>query len=260
VSRAVHAEWTKLRTLPGTAWAAVFIVLGSVAVSAATAAATGTGNCGPPPCRTDTTALSLAGVYAGQNAVVVLAVLAVTGEYATRMIATTLAARPDRGMVCAAKAMVVTVIVLGAGGLAVVGSVLAGRLILPGNGFTRAAGHVVLPADGTTLRAAAGTVLYLVLLALLSLGVGLAVRDTATAVTAVLAALYVLPLVAQGIPDEDLREDVQQIAPMTAGLAIQATRNLTTLPIGPWAGLGLLAVYATAALLVGAVLFRIRDA
>ena len=70
--------------------------------------------------------------------------------------------------------------------------------------------------------------LYLGLLALLSLGVGLAVRDTAAAVTTVLAALYILPLVAQAIPDTDLREDLLRIAPMTAGLSIQATRNLGT--------------------------------
>ena len=199
-------------------------------------------------------------MYAGQNAVVVLAVLAVTGEYATRMISTTLTARPDRGVMCAAKAVVVTAVVLGTGALSVAGSVLAARLILPGNGFTRTAGHILLPADTTTLRAAGGTVLYLGLLALLSLGVGLAVRDTAAAVTTVLAALYILPLVAQAIPDTDLREDLLRIAPMTAGLSIQATRNLGTLPIGPWAGLGLLAGYAAAALFVGAVLLKVRDA
>ena len=47
---------------------------------------------------------------------------------------------------------------------------------------------------------------------------------------------------------------------MTAGLAIQATRNLRDLPISPWGGLGVLAAWAAAALLAGGLLLRLRDA
>jgi ABC-2 type transport system permease protein len=53
---------------------------------------------------------------------------------------------------------------------------------------------------------------------------------------------------------------IQQIAPMTAGLAIQATTSLRTLPISPWAGLGVLAAWAAAALLLGGMLLHLRDA
>jgi ABC-2 type transport system permease protein len=261
VSRTVRAEWTKLRTLPSTAWAVLILVAGTVAIGGATTAVTDTGNCPPGRCDTDLTAVSLSGVYAGQNAVVVLAVLAVTGEYATRMMATTLAACPRRGEVCAAKAIVVTAVVLVTSVPAVLGSLVAARFILPGNGFSRAAGYPPLSlADAATLRSVGGTVLYLGLLAVLSLGVGLAVRDTAGAITIVLAWLYLIPLVAQAIPNAELRDDLLRISPMTAGLAIQATRDLAQLPIGPWPGLGLLAAYSTGALLLGAVLFAFRDA
>jgi ABC-2 type transport system permease protein len=41
---------------------------------------------------------------------------------------------------------------------------------------------------------------------------------------------------------------------------VQATTNLRALPIGPWAGLGVLAAWAAAALLVGGILLRYRDA
>ncbi len=41
---------------------------------------------------------------------------------------------------------------------------------------------------------------------------------------------------------------------------IQATTNLGSLPIGPWAGLGVLAAWATAALFSGSLLLRLRDA
>jgi ABC-2 type transport system permease protein len=47
---------------------------------------------------------------------------------------------------------------------------------------------------------------------------------------------------------------------MNAGLAIQATTNLSSLPLSPWAGLGVLAAWAAAALLGGGLLLRLRDA
>jgi ABC-2 type transport system permease protein len=47
---------------------------------------------------------------------------------------------------------------------------------------------------------------------------------------------------------------------MNAGLASQATKNLSRLPAGPWEGLGVLAAYAAVALLAGALRLRLRDA
>jgi ABC-2 type transport system permease protein len=47
---------------------------------------------------------------------------------------------------------------------------------------------------------------------------------------------------------------------MTAGLAIQDTTNLHHLPIAPWAGLGVVAAWAAAALLAGGLVLRLRDA
>jgi ABC-2 type transport system permease protein len=89
----------------------------------------------------------------------VLAVLTITNEYATKMIQTSLAAEPRRGLVLASKASVVTAAVVVAGALGVAGSVFAARNILPGNGYTAANGYPPLSlADGPTLRAAGGTV------------------------------------------------------------------------------------------------------
>ena len=56
------------------------------------------------------------------------------------------------------------------------------------------------------------------------------------------------------------KASLQEWGPMTAGLSIQATKNLKTLPIGSWPGLGVLAVWAAAALLAGGLLLRLRDA
>jgi ABC-2 type transport system permease protein len=53
---------------------------------------------------------------------------------------------------------------------------------------------------------------------------------------------------------------LQQISPMTAGLAIQATTDLPSLPVSPGAGLGVLAAWAAAVPLVGGLVMRSRDA
>jgi ABC-2 type transport system permease protein len=257
--QALHAEWTKLRSVPGTAWLLAATIVLTVAVSTAAAAATrcpvGTG------CPVDTAKLSLTGVQFGQAAVAILATAGITSEYSTGMIRTTLTAMPRRAVVLAAKAAVTTGPVLAAGAVAVAGSLLAGRLVLPGHGFTAARGFPLLSlADGPVLRAAAGSVLYLALIALLSLGIATAVRDSAMAIGVVLGLLYLFPVVAALAANPQWQRHLEQIGPMTAGLEIEATTGLHSLPISPWAGLGVLAAWAAAALLAGGLLIRLRDA
>jgi len=253
----LHAEWTKLRTAPGTAWllaASMLLTAGASALAAAIV------KC-PGSCTADTTKVSLTGVMLGQAAVATLAVLVMSSEYGTGMIRVTLAATPRRSALLAAKAAVVAGAVLVAGAVAVGVSLLAGWLLEPGNGFTLAHGFAPLSlAHGPTLRAAAGSVLYLALIALLSLGAATALRDSAAAITVVLGLLYIFPVLGNVILNPLWQHRIERWAPANAGLAIQATRNLGTLPIGPWAGLGVLAAWAAAALLTGGVLLRLRDA
>jgi ABC-2 type transport system permease protein len=67
-------------------------------------------------------------------------------------------------------------------------------------------------------------------------------------------------MAAQLIGNTAWQRHLDQIAPTTAGLAIQATTNLRNLPIAPWAGLGVLAAWAGGTLLAGGLLLRLRDA
>ena len=253
---ALHAEWTKLRTVPSTWWLLLTVIALTVGTSTL---ATAVVKC-PASCGEDTTKLSLTGILLGQAAVAVLAVLVMTGEYSSGMIRITLTAVPRRVTALAAKAMVLIGVVLTAGAVSVLGSVLAGRFILPGHGFTAAHGLLSL-GSGPSLRAAAGSVLYLALIALLSLGLATALRDSGATIAVVLALLYIVPLLTDlGTLDPTWERRFQQWGPTTAGLAIQATRNLRTLPIGPWPGLGVLAAWAAGTLLAGGLLLRLRDA
>ena len=255
---ALHAEWTKLRTAPGTLWLLLAVVALTVALSAGAAAAV---RCPSAGCGQDPARISLTGVELGQAVVAVLGVLVISGEYGTGMIRTTLAAMPRRTTVLAAKAAILTGLVLAAGTVAVLGSLLAGRLILPGHGFTAAHGFAQLSlGDGPVLRAAAGSVLYLALIALLSLGIATAVRDSAVAIGLVLGLLYLFPIVAAAVTGKDLHRHLLQAAPMMAGLDIQATIGLRSLPLSPWAGLGVVTAWAAGALLLGGLLLRFRDA
>ena len=239
----MHAEWTKLRTVAGPAWLLVAAVALTVALGALVSA-----TCSATGC-VDPTKLSLTGVQLGQAVIAVVAVLVVGDEYRTGMIRTTLAAVPRRPVALAAKALVVLGPVLVAASVAVGGSLLAGHLLMPSS-----------YAGAATLRAAAGSVLYLGLIALLSLGVAGAVRDSAAAIGVVLGLLYLFPILATALSNPDWQRHVKQIGPSSAGLASQVTVGVADLPIGPWAGLGVLTLSASAALLTGTLLLQARDA
>ncbi len=110
------------------------------------------------------------------------------------------------------------------------------------------------------LRAACGSVLYLTLIALLAFGVTAAVRDSAAGIGVVLGVLLLFPVVSAVMPDQVLARHLEQVAPMTAGLYIQATVGVQSLPLTPWQGLGVTAAWAAGALILGAAVLRLRDA
>jgi ABC-2 type transport system permease protein len=259
VSPVLKAEWTKLRTISGPAWLLAAAAALTIGISLAAEAAT---SCpARMTCPVDPVKLSLTGVQLGQAVVAILAVLAVGNEYSSGLIRLTLAAMPRRTQVLGAKAAIVTALVLVAAAVGVAGSVLAGHLILPGHGFTAARGFPVPSlAGGPSLRAAVGAVLYLGLIALLGLGVAAIVRDSAAAIGVVLGLLYLSPIVAAFVSDPVWHKRIERYAPTNAGQAILSATGLRNLPISPWAGLGVLAIWAAAALLAGGLVLRLRDA
>jgi ABC-2 type transport system permease protein len=175
------------------------------------------------------------------------------------MVRLSLTAMPRRLTWLFANAAVLTAPVLTAAALAVGGAALAGRLILPGHGFIPAHGYASL-TSATDVRAAAGAVMYLTLIALLSLGMAAAVRDSAAAIGLVLGVLYLFPLAASVISNPPLARHLQQIGPLPAGLDAQATIGVRGLPLTPWQGLGVVALWTVGALLLGALVLKFRDA
>lgn len=253
---ALHAEWTKLR-LPSTGWLLFGSLVLTVGLSAAVCAIT---KYGVEASRQDTTKLTLAGIELGQVLIVILAVQVMCSEYSSGMISLTFVAMPRRLIVLAAKAMLVVALALGVGAVAVVGSLLAGQLVLRSNGFTTHHGYnSVSVLHDSTLRAAAGSVLYLALIAVLSLGVATVTRDAATAIGLVLGLLFLFPIIGHVITNPIWQRHLKQVGPMTAGLSIENTINLHSLPIGPWSGLAVLAAWAAVAFALGITLLKRRD-
>jgi ABC-2 type transport system permease protein len=254
VRRAIRAEWAKACSDPAVPWLFAALVVLSVAVSGVTI---GTAGCQATACGQDPARISLAGIYLGQAVAALAGVLALGGEYATGMIHVTLTAIPRR-RILAAKALVLAGPVLVASALALGAAMLAGVIVLPGHGFT--AGHGFDLASWATARAWCCATVYLTLVALLGLGVTAIVRDSAVATGVVLGLLYLFPVAAVAVGNQAVARRLEQIGPMSAGLDSQATIDLHSLPLAPWAGLGVVALWAAGALALGGALLRLRDA
>jgi ABC-2 type transport system permease protein len=260
--QAVRAEWVKLRSVRSTTWAILGLVGVSLLFSALACWESETQGGSPGnPGDNDIVLDSLSGIWFGQIAVAVLAVLAITSEYSTRMIRTSLAANPRRRTLLAAKTAVVVTVVLAIGLATSAACFLLGQWILHGNGFTYENGYPAASlGDGPALRAVLGSAFYLALLAVFSLGVGAILRHTAGAITLVLA-LILAPVIAIGFLPENAAEWVEKVSLMSAGLATQQTVDRAdNIPLEPWTGLAVVGAYAATALLIGLWSITKRDA
>jgi ABC-type transport system involved in multi-copper enzyme maturation permease subunit len=193
--------------------------------------------------------------------VIVPATLFATSEYRRGLIRTTFAASPRRGHVLAAKAIAAGSLAFAAGAIATAIAEVITRHVLAANG------NYLFPQSGPDLaRVVIGTGLLLGLAAALAVGLGMMLRRSAPAVAAGIV-LLVLP----GILGSQSGNWLMRFTP-TAAFAIQATLPRSGLvassytppngyfPIGPWAGLAVLAAYTAAALGAAAWLVRRRDA
>jgi hypothetical protein len=251
----VRFEWAKLRTVRST-----WLVLGAVLASAV---AVGCLVCAAEVARWgrlsaadrahfDPTFRSLTGLFFGQLAVGVLGVVAITSEYSTGLIRSTLAAVPWRRGVLAAKGAAVGVPVLVVGTAASLAAFLAGQAVLAGSGA-----GVSLGGAGE-LRAVIGGGLYLALLALFALGLGAIVRNAAGGISAFVGLVLVLPVLVAPIPAPWGR-DIAKYLPSDAGQAVLSIHRDAS-SLSPWAGLAVLGAWTAAALATAGWLITARDA
>lgn len=253
--RTLVSEWTKLRTLRGT-WvtlaAAVVLMVGVAALVSSVVVGQWDSADAVDRATFDAMSIALAGITFASIAIAALGVMTITGEYSTGSIRATLLAVPRRTPVLAAKALllaVVTYVSMLAASLASFGIAMA---ILSGKGIETSLG------DPGVLRVLLGAPAYLVVVALLGLGVGALLRSTPAGITTLLGLLLVLPPLAWLLPGT-IGDTLSHWLPSNAG---QQVTLVTPDPAGlaPWLGLGVAAAYAVGTLVVAAVLLRRRDA
>jgi ABC-2 type transport system permease protein len=148
----------------------------------------------------------------------VLGALVVTNEYGNGLIRATLAATPQRGLILAAKALLVILIAL------LSSAVICFALFLTGQGIL--AGHVphVTLADPGVLGRVLGAIFYLTAASLIGLFIGVIARSAAVAMSCVFGVFLVLPTLLNSLQGGVWRHTVPYL-PSNLGNALWLSRS-----------------------------------
>jgi hypothetical protein len=102
-----------------------------------------------------------------------------------------------------------------------------------------------------------GSALYLTLVGLLGLGLGAILRNTAAAISAFAAIMFVIPPLVSILPSSTANA-IDPYLPSNAGSAIMHIGQQAH-SLAPWAGLAVFAGYAVVSIAVAAMMLRRRD-
>lgn len=192
--RAVFAsEWTKLISVRSTYLS--MAIAAAIAIAGGVFSASGRANhwatmTAAQRADFDPVNLSYDGLAFAQLAFGVLGVLAMSSEYTTGLIRTTLTATPRRRTVLSAKVTVVGVFTLILGEATSIAAFLLAQIPLHRK-------HLgVSITDPHVLRAVLGAGLYLSALALIGLGLGVLIRHSAGAISVAFSLIFIVPLLA----------------------------------------------------------------
>ncbi|MFY1691061.1 ABC transporter permease [Plantactinospora sp. WMMB782] len=248
---AIASEWTKLWSVRSIWWCLLASMLLMAATAGQLAIYVANGNTDDDPTN-DRGVLAVGriavdAVELTQFAVIALALLAITSEYGTGTIRTTLQWIPSRARLLLAKSTVVAGVTFGIGvllgglGAAVAAPVLGewGRFDL-----------------GGTVRDSLGLAGYLALISLCTLGLGAALRSAVGTLVTVFLLLAIVPTTLR-LPDIGALNAIADALPGSAGLHF--LRGETD-AYPPAVGLVIVVCWAVAALLAGLVVLRRRDA
>ncbi len=208
--------------------------------------------------RNQAASISLFGLLFGQLVIIVLGALAITSEYSTGMIRTSLATMPRRGTVFAAKGVVFGFVALVVGLVTSFLAFFVGQAILSSQHVNTTLGH------HDVLRVVIGGGLFLAVCGLLSFGLGAMLRHTAGAIAAGISLMFVLWILSQFLPGPPSgwfgQEDIDKWIPFNAGSAIWENQASGLHPFSPWIGFAVFCAYAAVAVIGGLIVFLRRDA
>ncbi|WP_029145395.1 ABC transporter permease subunit [Microbacterium luticocti] len=245
-ARVLRSETIKLLTLRSTWWSIIVVALLSVALSALIAASIAASMQQGVSATDLAHAVPMAVIAPIQFTMLLagsLGAIAITGEYSTGMIRSTLAAEPRRGVVLAAKTIVVAAL------LAVVSLVVFALALIPVCAILKAA-PLDVTDPGTLLLPVLYGCLSMAVFAVLGLSFGFILRNGPGAIAATAGLLFVLPIVGSMFPSEGAWSWLHTVAaylPMNAAQALTTTpgeHGMMTVPValltlGGWVAAGL---------------------
>ncbi|MDQ1628023.1 MAG: type transport system permease protein [Actinomycetota bacterium] len=253
----LRSEWTKFWSVRSTLYTFVALVIVTIGISALLCLAVAVNWTDIKPAdraQIDPVSQSLSGIFLGQMAIIALGALAISSEYSTGGIRTTLTAVPQRLRVLGAKALVLTVTAFGAGLVTMFASFWLGQRVL-----ATADAHPPIDVsigDPNVLRAVIGGALYVAACGLLGFALGALLRHTAGAITVAIGIVFVLPIVANFLPGT-WGDNVGKV--LNAGGAISNTRHVSG-QFDPWTGYAVFSLWWVVLLTLAAILMLRRDA
>lgn len=241
--RQLRSEWIKLSTLRSTWWSIGITAIVTIGVALLIAQSMDVP--GFEPIQAVVSPVQFTMLLAG-----ILGVIAVTGEYSTGMIRSTLSANPVRGSVLAAKAIVVGVFLFVA---SLVISLAAALAVSPIFASRDTPFPWDAPADSLLPILAAAV--SMAVCALIGVAFGFILRSGAGAIAATVGLLFVLPIVMTifAMPGEGWAWiiDVSNHLPMSAAQSAILPQDGWGLPVGEayltlsaWVAAGMLSAWA----------------
>jgi ABC-2 type transport system permease protein len=254
----LRSEFTKIRSVRSTYWTLAALLVVSIGIGAAFTGATAASWShmdAVDKATFDPAGTSIAGlVYLGQLVIVVIGAMALTAEYSTGMIRTSLTAMPRRLTVYAAKAVVFAVIALVVTFAAAFIAFFLGQYLLSSTHDTATL------SQPNVLRAVIGSAVYVTTVGLFAYAVGAILRHTAAVISSVIGLFFVVPILVPLLPHA-WRDDITRWLPNSAGNALVTTVGSPDAHLfAAWGQYAVLAAYTLALLVAGAILFRTRDA
>jgi ABC-type transport system involved in multi-copper enzyme maturation permease subunit len=256
----LRSELTKIRSVRSTYWSLVLVVVAGIAWSVANCAgeaAHWAHMAAQQKLGFDPTQASIVGLaLLGQLVIVVFGTLAITSEYSTGMIRTSLTVMPRRPVLYGAKAAVFTAIALVVAFLTSFAAFFIGQALLSS---THAGATLSQP---NVLRAVTCSALYVALCGLFSFGLGAILRGTAGAMAMAFGVLFLVPQLAKALPSSWYADVVRWLPGGEVVNAITSTQTSSLSPnmFSAWGEFAVFGAYTVVVLAVGALLFARRDA
>ncbi len=250
--RLMRSEAIKLFTLRSTWWSLAVTVLLAVGISLLIAVIMNSLPDAPGRMATNPTMAVVSPLQFTMLVAGILGAMAITGEYSTGMIRSSLTAEPRRGAVLLAKALIVAATLIATTVVTSLISVLVVTPVYGENGFDW--GNAEL-----TWIPLAYAVVSMATFGLLGLGSGFLIRNGAGAIAATVGILFVLPIVMSlftfGGPSWQWLIDLYNYLPSIAAQALTTNPANETLR-----NVVVLLAWPAAALLGGWTVLRVRDA